>query len=236
MKNSGYFSAFLICLFLFSAQVETQGQSLYRDQYERKHSISLGAGPSFMYSDNGGIYNSGDFKWNPVFSLAYTRKLGSKFAVQATGGLQIVESGGTEREYAIDDWIDSGGSFRFKGQAFFMDLMPVIYLIPYDTHMNRGRFNAYLGSGVGFVQVNRKEAFSFDENAPQFEKSSNSFYIPAMVGFSYSISPLSDLSLEIKGMFTFSDELDGNVGYNQFNDHFVQTQIVYRRLLRNSMK
>jgi hypothetical protein len=236
MKNSGYFLTILICLFLFCIQDETYAQSLYRDQYERKHSIAIGVGPSFMYSDNGGIYNSGDFKWNPVFSLAYNSKLGNRFAVQSTAGLQIVESGGTERDYAIDRWVDSGGVFRFKGQAYFIDLMPIIYLIPYDTHMNRGRFNAYLGSGVGFVLVNRKEAFSFDDNAPLSKKSSNSLYIPAVVGFSYSISPVADLSLEIKGMFTFSDELDGNVGYNQFNDHFVQTQIVYRRLLRNSMK
>jgi len=233
MKKTGYFSAILTYLFLFSSKMETYGQSLYRDQYERKHSIAIGAGPSFMYADNGGIYNSGDFRWNPAFSLAYLRKLGNRFALQATVGMQIVESGGAERDYAIEDWEDSGGAFRFRGQTYFFDLMPVIYLIPYDTHMNRGRFNAYLGSGVGFLQVRRKDAFSFDDNAPEFQKSSNSFYIPGMVGFSYSISPLSDLSLEFKGLFTFSDSLDGNVGYNQFNDHFVQTQLVYRRLLRN---
>jgi opacity protein-like surface antigen len=230
MKSSGLI---LSVLFIFFIQVETFGQSLYKDQYERKNSIAIGAGPSFMYADNGGVYNNGDFKWKPALSLAYLRKMGKRFAIQATTGLQLIESGGTERDYAIEDWEDSGGAFRFKGQAYFLDLMPVLYLIPYDTHLNRGRFNAYLGSGVGFVQVRRKEAFSFDDNAAEFKKSSNSFYIPALVGLSYSITPLSDLSLEIKGLFSFSDYLDGNVGYNQFNDHFVQTQIVYRRLLRN---
>ncbi|MCH6234355.1 DUF6089 family protein [Cognataquiflexum rubidum] len=233
MIKKGFFSAVLIYLFLFSTQVETLGQSLYRDKYERKNSIAIGAGPSFMYADNGGIYNSLDFKWNPAFSLAYLRKLGNRFALQATAGIQIVESGGTERDYATETWEDSGGAFRFRGQAYFLDLMPVIYLIPYNSHLNRGRFNAYLGTGVGFIQVRRKEAFSFDDNAAEFQKSSNSFYIPGMVGFSYSISPLSDLSLEFKGMFSFSDNLDGNLGYNQFNDHFVQTQLVYRRFLRN---
>lgn len=233
MSKSLYFYAVLFGLFLLSSQLESKGQSLYRGQYERKNSIAFGAGPSFMYADNGGIYNSGDFKWNPAISVAYLRKIGKRFAIQATTGIQLVESGGTERDYAIEDWEDSGGAFRFKGKAYFLDLMPVLYLIPYDTHMDRGRFNAYLGSGIGFVHVRRNEAYSFDYNAPEFEKTSNSFYIPAMVGFSYSVSPLSDLSLEIKGLFSFSDYLDGNVGYNQFYDHFVQTQIVYRRLLRN---
>jgi hypothetical protein len=235
MKKSIYFSVLLIILFIIP-QIKSQAQSLFGDQYERKHSIAIGVGPSFMYADNGGVFNSWDFKWNPVFSLAYVRKLGDRLAFQTTAGIQLVTSGGAQRESAIESWEDSGGAFRFKGQAYFLDLMPVLYLIPYDTHMNRGRFNAYIGSGIGFVQVSRTEAFSFDDNAPEFKESNNSFYIPAMIGFSYSFNPVSDLSLEFKGLFTFSDELDGNVGYNQFNDHFVQTQIVYRRLLRNSIK
>jgi hypothetical protein len=209
-------------------------QSFYRDGNLRTNSLSVGIGPSFMYSDNGGIFSASNFNWNPAISLAFNKKVHKRIALQATGGLQFVQSGGRIRDYAIKRWEEKGGAFRFKGQAYFLDLMPIVYLIPYDNHMNRGRFNTYLGSGVGIVHVNRKQAYSFDPGAPEISAQTTSPYIPLLLGFSFSLDQFSDLSLEIKGMFTFSDDLDGNQGYNRFNDHLFQSQIVYKRLLRSA--
>jgi hypothetical protein len=227
---------FLMVLSLVLVTTIANAQSLYRDRYERKHAISLGIGPSFIYGDNTGVFNEGDFKWKPALTLAYSNKIHNRIALQLSLGTQWLETGGPERTWAVDAWQASGGVFTFTGQAFYGDFMPIVYLIPYDTHMNRGRFNAYIGSGIGYVYVSREDRFSFDESAPVVPGTATSFYIPGLIGLSYSIGSLTDLSLEIKGMFSFSDELDGNVGYNQFNDHFVQTQLVLRRLLRNSIK
>jgi hypothetical protein len=232
IQGSNPMVAFLIgCLFFSSF---CNAQSFYRDGNLRTNSIMVGVGPSFMYADNGGIFNESNFNWNPAISLAFNKKVHHRIALQVTGGMQFVQSGGRVRDYAMKSWDDAGSAFRFKGQAYFADLMPIFYVIPYDNHMNRGKFNTYFGSGIGVVHVNRKEAFSFDPGAPEFAAQATTPYVPVLVGFSYSLGQFSDLALEIKGLFTFSDELDGNVGYNLFNDHLFQTQIVYKRLLRSS--
>lgn len=220
------------------AQISTTAfsQSLYRDRYERKHALSLGIGASFIYADNTGVFNEADFKWKPAFNLAYSNKIHSRVALQIGVGTQWLESSGPVRTWAIDAWEASGGVFTFTGHAFYGDFMPIVYLVPYDTHMNRGRFNAYFGSGIGYVYVSREDRFSFDVNAPTVAGTATSVYIPGLIGLSYSLGPVTDVSLEFRGMFTLSDELDGNVGYNQFNDHLFQTQLVLRRLLRNSIK
>jgi opacity protein-like surface antigen len=234
MKRLVFSALILMSLAIFATN--TQAQSLYRDRYERRHAISLGIGPSFMYGDNMGVFNEGQFEWKPAVTLAYSNKIHNRIALQLSLGTQWLQTGGPERTWAVDAWQDSGGVFTFAGQAYYGDFMPIIYLIPYDTHMNRGRFNAYIGSGIGYVYVSREDRFSFDDNAPIVAGSATSLYIPGLIGLTYSIGSVTDLALEFKGMFSFSDELDGNVGYNQFNDHFVQTQLVLRRLLRNSIK
>lgn len=231
MKISFIYSCFLLFLIGIFFSNFCHAQSFYKDGNLRTSSLSIGVGPSFMYSDNGGVFKVSDFNWSPAFSIAYTKKIHSRWAIQTTGGVQFVRSGGEIREYAIEKWEETGGAFRFKGQAYFLDLTPVFYLIPYDNHMNRGRFNVYFGSGLGIVHVSRTEAYSFEDTAPKFSANTTAAYIPALLGFSYSLNQFSDLSLEFKGMFTFSDDLDGNQGYNQFNDHLFQTQIIYKRLL-----
>jgi hypothetical protein len=56
-----------------------------------------------------------------------------------------------------------GAFLHLRGRLFMGILCPIVYLIPYDTHMNRGRFNAYIGSGIGYVYVSREDRFSFDD-------------------------------------------------------------------------
>lgn len=231
MKISAILSRFALLLIGIFFSTFCKAQSFYKDGNLRTSSLSIGVGPSFMYSDNGGVFKVSDFNWSPAFSIAYAKKIHSRLAIQTTGGVQFVRSGGQIRDYAIKKWEETGGAFSFKGQAYFLDLTPVFYVIPYDNHMNRGRFNAYFGSGFGIVHVNRTETFSFEDNATEFSANTTSTYIPVLLGFSFSLDQFSDLSLELKGMFTFSDELDGNQGYNEFNDHLFQTQIVYKRLL-----
>ncbi len=231
MKNSVIYSSILLLLTGIFFSTFCKAQSFYRDGNLRSSSLSIGVGPSFMYSDNGGVFKVSDFNWSPAFSIAYAKKIHSRWAIQTTGGVQFVRSGGEIRDYAIKRWEETGGAFSFRGQAYFLDLMPIFYVIPYDNHMNRGRFNAYLGSGLGIVHVSRTETFSFEDNAPEFLVNTTTSYIPGVLGLSFSLDQFSDLSLEFKGMFTFSDKLDGNQGYNEFNDHLFQTQIVYKRLL-----
>lgn len=236
MKTNFFAFVAFVLLWAGLGLTSVSAQSFYSERYDRNQSIALGIGPSFMYSDNGGIFSASDFQWNPSLGIAYAKKVMPWLAIHATAGIQAVQSGGPIRDYAIEKWEESGGAFRFKGNAFYADLMPVVYLLPYDSHMNRGKLNIYIGSGVGVVHVARKEAFSFDPNAEEFAVTTTTMYIPVMLGISYAVGPLTDLALETKGMFTFSDELDGNVGYNQFNDHLFQSQIVIRRLLRNRLR
>jgi len=50
-------------------------------------------------------------------------------------------------------------------------------------------------------------------------------------GVSYRFDLYTDIALEGTVMFTFSDKIDGNVGFNRFNDYPMIGQIVVRRYL-----
>ncbi|UJP63503.1 hypothetical protein [Mongoliitalea daihaiensis] len=222
-------NSFLILIF-WGVTLTLHAQSFYKELTPRTSVLSIGVGPSFIYADNGAQYHQKNFEINPAASIAYILRFHNHWGLQTTTGLQIIESGGTPGLAPIRRWQETGGAFRFNGLAYFADVMPTFYLMPYFNHMNRPLVNIYVGTGIGIIHVDRKEYFSFDPSEQPSKASITSGYIPVRGGIDLKLSSFSDLSLEGTILFSFSDYLDGNAGYNSFYDHLFQMQIKYKYL------
>jgi hypothetical protein len=207
-------------------------QNLQKEIIPRLNKVYLGVGPSFMYADNAGGVRNSQFKIRPAASLAYGRQVNSFMEVRGTFGFQMLES--QDRSYYQDSvlirWVAADQALGIKGNAFYFDLMPLFHL-PVDRHIDRSDLNIYAGVGIGVMVVDKEEARVIN-NTPTIEHHSISLaYIPIRGGVSYRIGDHGDLALEGTILATLSDEIDGNVGFNRFNDHLFQAQIVYKRYL-----
>ena len=217
-------TAFLI---LISGSISAQ--NFYKERISRDNILSIGLGPSFAYLDNGGQYRDINFKIKPSVSIAFTKRLNQTFDLRATGGIQWISSGGNPSTAVRDAWSESSSSFSAKGPTYYFDLMTSMNLISFGNHMNRSLFNLYGGFGLGIMNVRTEQTKSFNQEENPTNHSITTGYFPVRAGLSYKIGPYSDIAGEGTMMWTFTDNLDGNVGFNRFADHLFQAQIVYRR-------
>ncbi len=225
-----------LTVIFFGITISGFSQSFYKERIPKTDILSFGIGPSFIYADNAGQYKRLNFKINPALSLGYTKKINNRFAIKSTAGVQFIESGGNPTPAAVQIWEENGSAMAFNGEVYFLDVMPVMYLLPFHSHMNRSFINFYGGLGIGLIHVNRTQLFSFDENSLESRASTTSAYVPIRAGISFRLGDLSDLALEGTMLLTFSDNLDGNQNYNRFNDHLAQAQIVYKRFLNTKSR
>lgn len=228
MQNKALY--FLVGLLLLSHL--TVAQNFQKEIIPRLNKVSIGVGPSFMYADNAGGVRSSQFKIRPAASLAYWRELNSFVDLRGTFGYQMLESQDPSyyQDSVLRRWVATDQTIGIKGRAFYFDLMPLFHL-PVDRHINRSPLNIYAGVGLGVMLVDKEEA-SVINNTPTTEQRSQSlFYVPVRGGVSYRIGDHGDLAIEGTILATFSDEIDGNTGFNRFNDHLFQAQIVYKRYL-----
>jgi len=155
--------------------------------------------------------------------------LNTRFDLRATTGIQWVSSGGNPNTSLRNIWTESASSFTAVGQGFYFDIMPSMNVIPFANHMNRSRWNLYGGFGIGVMNISTKQTKSLSENEVPTQENITTAYIPVRAGLSYRIGPYSDIAGEGTMFFTFTDNLDGNIGFNRFGDHLAQAQIVYRK-------
>lgn len=225
------FLAIYICLFLISTL--STAQNFNKDIIPRINTVYVGIGSSFMYADNAGGLRKLRVKVRPSASLSYGRKINSFLEIRGTLGFQLLESQspGYFSDSTIIKWRETGQAIGIKGNAYHVDVMPLFHLFPYETHIGRTDINVFAGIGIGVMGVNKEEV-RLVNNQPEITNSSISLsYIPIRGGISYRIGPHSDVALEGTFYATFSDEIDGNVGFNRFNDHLFQGQVVFKRYL-----
>lgn len=225
----------LLSISLFSLTLlfasTANGQNFYKEKISRDHIISFGIGPAFAYMDNGGQYRDFNFKLKPSISAAITKRLSPLFDVRATGGIQWIESGGDPSQRVIDHWKLYNSSFTAKGTALFFDVMPSVNLIPFANHMNRSFANFYGGFGFGVMYTSTEQTKSFEENEIPQRETLTTAYMPFRAGLSFQLGAYADIAAEGTLMLSFTDNMDGNVGFNRFGDHLGQVQIVYRRYI-----
>ena len=219
----------LFTLLLLTFGFESTAQNFYRERVSRDNVVTLGFGPSFAYLDNGGQYRDYNFAIKPAFSLALTRKLNALMELRTTGGVQWISSGGNPPIVIRDNWYFSNAAFTAKGPAYYFDIIPSFYLIPFTNHMHRTKVNLYGGVGLGVLHAVSKQTKSFSPEEESKKYNITTGYVPVRAGLSLKIGPYSDIAGEGTMLWTFTDNLDGNVGSNRFGDHLFQAQIVFRR-------
>ncbi len=217
----------IVLLVLISGSISAQ--NFYKERISRDNILTIGVGPSFAYLDNGGQYRDINFEIKPSVSIALTKRLNQTFDLRATGGIQWISSGGNPSTAVRDAWFESFASYTAKGPAYYFDLMPSMNLISFGNHMNRSLFNLYGGFGLGVMNVRTEQTKSFNTEEIPTNHQITTGYLPVRAGLSYRIGPYSDIAGEGTMMWTFTDNLDGNVGFNRYGDHLFQAQIVYRR-------
>lgn len=205
------------------------GQNFYKERISRDNILTFGIGPSFAYLDNGGQYRDMNFAIKPAFSLALTKKLKPGIDLRTTTGIQWISSGGNPSTAIRDKWYFANASFTAKGPAYYFDIIPSFYLIPFSNHMDRSKVNLYGGAGLGVMHVVTEQTKSFSQEETPTQNSITTGYVPVRAGLSLRVGPYSDIAGEGTMLWTFTDNLDGNVGFNRFGDHLFQAQIVFRR-------
>ncbi|MDX5340072.1 MAG: hypothetical protein LPK25_13680 [Cyclobacteriaceae bacterium] len=220
---------FCFILIFCVAFSQAHGQNFYKERISRDNIVTFGIGPSFAYLDNGGQYRDLNFAVKPAFSLALTKKLKPGIELRTTTGIQWISSGGNPPTALRDTWYFDNASFTAKGQAYYFDMIPSFYLIPFSNHMDRSKVNLYGGAGLGVMHVVTEQTKSFSPEETPSRNSITTGYVPVRAGLSLRIGPYSDLAGEGTMLWTFTDNLDGNVGNNRYGDHLFQAQLVFRR-------
>ncbi len=220
---------FLVLTLLTFSGIESYGQNFYKERISRDHIVSIGVGPSFAYLDNGGQYRSFDFAIKPSVSASVIKRMTPVMDLRATLGVQWIENGGNPSTKMRDQWFFNGSSFTVKGSSIYFDVMPTFNLISFDNHIYRSKVNFYGGAGLGILYTQSEQKKSFSEEEKPTETSITTGYVPVRAGLSVKIGPYSDIAGEGTALFSFTDNLDGNVGFNRWGDHLFNAQIVYRR-------
>jgi hypothetical protein len=209
--------------------IPLKAQNFYKERVSRDNVLTIALGPSFAYLDNGGQYRSYNFAVKPAVSVSLTRKLNALMELRTTAGIQWISSGGNPPTAVRDNWFFANSAFTAKGPVYFFDMIPSFYLIPFSNHMHRTKVNLYGGAGLGILHAVTKQTKSFSPEERPRSQNVTTAYIPVRAGLSLKISPYADLAGEGTMMWSFSDNLDGNIGSNNYGDHLFQAQLVYRR-------
>jgi hypothetical protein len=217
---------------MLASTLLAEAQNFYKERISRDNVLSIGAGPSFAYLDNGGQYRSFDFEIKPAVAVSLTRKITSTMDVRATLGMQSISSGGNPPTALRDQWFANFSSFTVRGSAFYFDVIPSFNLIRFSNHMHRSKVNLYGGAGLGVLHAFTEQTKSFSPDETPTKHQTTTGYVPVRAGLSVKIGPYSDIAGEGTMLWTFTDNLDGNVGSNRYGDHLFQAQIVYRRFFR----
>lgn len=226
----GYFGKPLLLLgLIYSFSLQIQAQNFQKQASDKSQIAYLGIGPSAFYGDNGGDYPSMQFPVRPNIALGYSKNLVNFLQLRFTSGYQRLVSWDGFRPGTMENWGSRGQAASFQGGALYFDIMPQFLLFPQDHVSNRPRFNAHGGVGLGALFVNRRQETINGNGNHSRRVSTLTSYIPVRAGISYRVGYLYNIGLEGTFFHTFADDLDGNIGFNNRNDHMVQLNLMLMR-------
>lgn len=194
--------------------------------------ISIGIGPSLIYSDNSGLYKKFRFKVQPAITLSINKQINEYVGLRGSLGTQIFNSG-DYKDYdpnpkRLVNWGNEDQAFGFKGTGYFADVMPVFTTNPNAAGMLMSSLQFYAGLGFGVMFVEReqetlKNGVIIDKVLVEGDiitSNETNFipYVPIRTGLSTNLSGDWDFALEFALLITTNSELDGNnIKYNQVN-------------------
>lgn len=219
----------LLVLAIYSSTSHINAQNLEKPSSDKNQMFYLGIGPAVFYGDNGGNYPNMEFPVKTNISLGYSKNLTNFLQLRFTSGYQRLVSWDGFRQGTRENWGNQRQAYAFRGGAFYFDIVPQFLLFPKQHVSDRPRFNAYGGLGLGAMFVNRRQSVLHTNGSESVRVSTVTSYIPLRVGIGYRIGYIYNIGLEGTFMHTFADDLDGNIGYNNRNDHMAQFNIVLMR-------
>lgn len=212
---------------------QLHAQNFYKEKASREMHVQAGIGPSFMYADNAGGLRGINFNIRPSLSASIAKSIHPFINMRGTLGYQFYK--GQSADYFhpsyLDMWKANNESASTTSNIVFMDVMPLAHVNRVTNHTTRGSVDFYGGAGLGFLMAFNKETKLRDTGSFVENKTRPAVYIPIRAGFSFKLDLYSDIAVEGTLMLGFSDNIDGATNYNEYNDHLIQGQIVYRRYL-----
>src|SRR5690554_2103357 len=133
-------------LFILTCFIAVNFSSAQDDRTDR---IGIGLGPSMMYGDNTGYTRKLKFKVLPTVIVDYHKKIHTFVDIRGTIGWQMVNSGDFYDVKHLRKIAEHNLPHGFKGNAFFADVMPVLYLNPNQSGYLPAMYKVYLGLGLG---------------------------------------------------------------------------------------
>lgn len=212
-------------------QVNTvHGQNFYKEKISRDNFLQAGIGLGTVYADNFGSIRKLDFILRPGLSFTYGRKFHKHLDIRANFGYQRYRSKDLDYYPPIltESWLSTNQAITSKNNLLYLDISPNFYLFGSNNHAFRKKINVYGGTGLGLLLNFKKTSNDGINNQKDMHAVG---YIPFRGGLSYSYNLYTDIALEGTLLWTFSDDIDGNVGYNRLNDLPLLGQIVIRRYL-----
>ncbi len=193
--------------------------------------ISIGIGPSMLYSDNSGIHSDLRFKIEPAITLSINQQLNEFIGLRGSIGIQIFNTGEYDpinSRYVIN-WGNEDQAFDFKGRGYFADAVPIFTTNPNSVGklMSSVQFYAGLGFGLMFVEREQKtlkngvlinpvliNGVTRGELVEGDIITSNETnlipYVPIRTGISTNLSGDWDFGVEFVLITALNSNLDGN--------------------------
>lgn len=232
--NSYLIKSFLALVLVSGLSLgSSNGQNFYKEKVPRNNFLQGGIGLGTIYADNAGGIRNLDLLLRPGLSFTYGRKIHKNFDVRANLGYQRYKSQKIDyySPVVIEVWSGRDQAITSKNNLLYLDVIPSFYLFGSNNHTSRKKINVYGGAGLGLLfnanQTVKKHISGFSEH----KETQVTGYIPFKGGLSYRLDLYTDIAFEGTLMLTFSDNLDGNEGFNRLNDHPLIGQIVIRRYL-----
>jgi hypothetical protein len=216
---------------LVMAYGQCYAQSFYYKSPERPWAMELGVGPAWTLADNSFPGKEATFKTSYSGSLGLTKNFNGNVGLRTVLGFQKFKGN------AVGDFQDRiqlnelGNAVRFYGYSIYGDISPV-YNYGYRKFYNsKSHLNLYSSMGLGTMGVFSDQKFQVRESKTKGNHYSKMLlFVPIRTGVSYRFLPLWELSLEGGFHWTFNDRIDGRVGANKIDDHFITLQSKVRKL------
>lgn len=101
-------------------------------------------------------------------------------------------------------------------------MMPSFNVVPFANQMNQSRWHLYGGAEIGPMHVNTRQTKSFSENEVPIRVQITIAHINLRAELSCRIGPYANIAGEGTMFFTFTDNPDGNMGFNRYSDHLAE--------------
>jgi hypothetical protein len=225
--NQSWFHG-VLGIFIFWLPLNAYSQSFHKENQPKTLSIQVGLGAGTYYAAPRPFFDSLVSQVRPVLSIGAGKRLASHLSLNSHLSLQSYGN----KEYFIDDLGEGSLKPLDQGVSYAFEVTPTFNLMPTYHHLNRPKLDFTLGIGIGYLATYRAEKFVFQDKEYTFNFLEHDAYIPIRSSIIFTIDSWSNLATEGVFFYTQLEEGGSISSFNQYDDHFAQVNLVYRRLIK----